>query len=436
MGIKKVIITALLAVLLFTSIVQAQGQETLSLSMEQVIERAVAESEAYRIQDNTVQKLQQQYREVKATIYPQVNGSVAWVNNYEYPDKAKAQMTDYTFDAGITASQVVWSFGKVSSAVRLADKLLAGSRMNKDTTKLEVIYAAKIRYYSTLLADSSVKILRESLENTRHNKELVIQRASGGRSSRRDIIKMDADIAARVPQVNEANTGLSSALRGLKVMIGTAPEAEIVMTDAFAAEYKPLDGPALVKSMRENEPTLQSLRQNIAVYEELTKIRKAGYYPTIAAFATWDYMGGGADYYIGKDNLGGYNAIGLKMNIPLWTSGQTSSQLQQAKIDLQNAKLQLQMVDKGMVLELNNAVAEYNQYIDTLAANQAAVKLAQDSFNMMQDMLASGQVSLTDLNDSELLLTSGKLKLEVTLFNINATIAKIEKMAGKLLWLN
>jgi outer membrane protein TolC len=124
------------------------------------------------------------------------------------------------------------------------------------------------------------------------------------------------------------------------------------------------------------------------------------------------------------------------MNVPLWTSGQTSSILQQAKIDLQNAQLQLQMVDKAMVLELNNAVAEYNEYIDTLAANQAAVKLAQDSFKMMQDLLASGQVSLTDLNDSELLLTSGKLKLQVTLFNLNATIAKIEKMAGKLIWQN
>ncbi len=436
MRMNKLVMIVVMIRFLCPAASQAQGQEILSLNMEQVINKAIIESEQYQIQDNTVKKLEQQYREAKSAIYPQVNGAVTWLNNYEYPDKAKAQMTDYAFDAGITASQIVWSFGKVSSAVRLADKLLAGSRMNKDTTKQEVIYAAKIRYYSTLLAKSSLDILQESLGNTRRNKELVIQRSSAGRSSRRDIIKMDADIAARVPQVNEAGTSLSSALRGLKVMIGAAPEAEVIMTDTYAAEYKPLDGPALVKSMRENEPTLQALYQNIAVYEELTKIRKAGYYPTIAAFATWDYKGGGTDYYIGDNNLDGYSVFGLQMNVPLWTSGQTSSQLQQAKIDLQNAQLQLQMVDKAMVLELNNAVAEYNEYIDTLAANQAAVKLAQDSFKMMQDLLASGQVSLTDLNDSELLLTSGKLKLQVTLFNLNATIAKIEKMAGKLIWQN
>lgn len=436
MSINKVIVTAVLISLLCPVVQQAQGQEVLSLNVEQVINKAIAESEEYQIKDNTVQKLQQQYREAKSSIYPQVNGAVAWANNYDYPDKAKTQISDYTFDAGVVASQVIWSFGKVSAAVRLADRLLVGSRMNKDITKQDIVYTAKIRYYSTLLAQNSLNILQESLGNTRYNKELVIQRSSGGRSSRRDIIKMDADIASRIPQVNEVKAGFGSALRGLKVLIGAAPEAEIVMTEGFPAEYKPLDGSALVKSLRGNEPTLQALRQNIAVYEELVLIRKAGYYPTIAAFATWDYMGGSADYYIGRENLDFYNTLGVKMNVPLWTSGQTSSQLKQAKIDLQNARLQLQLVDKGMALELNNAVSEYNEYIDTLAANQEAVKLAQESFKMMQDMFASGQVSLTDLNDSELLLTSQKLKREITSFNINAMMAKIEKMTGKLIWQN
>jgi hypothetical protein len=46
-------------------------------------------------------------------------------------------------------------------------------------------------------------------------------------------------------------------------------------------------------------------------------------------------------------------------------------------------------------------------------------------------MFASGQVTLTDLNDAELLLTNQRLNKEMTLFNINVTLARIEKLIAE-----
>jgi len=107
------------------------------------------------------------------------------------------------------------------------------------------------------------------------------------------------------------------------------------------------------------------------------------------------------------------------------------AQLGQAKIDKANDILQLRKTTKELTLDLDNAISEYHAYIDTLEANATAVELARKSFNMTQDLFESGQVSLTDLNDAELQLTNERLSMALTLYNLNATLAKIEKLAVK-----
>jgi len=81
-------------------------------------------------------------------------------------------------------------------------------------------------------------------------------------------------------------------------------------------------------------------------------------------------------------------------------------------------------------LELEKAITEYNELIKTLPANQEAENLAQESFNLSQNLLASGQLSITDLNDAEMMLTNQKLKKETSLFKLQVALAKIERLTG------
>jgi len=407
-----------------------QAQEVLRVDLRRTIEMALQENEDFKAKKNAEEKRFQQYREAKSAIYPRLDAAVYWGNNFQFPEKAKSTTDDYSLDAGLSASQLIWSFGKVGSAIRMADKFIAASRFETEITKQEVVYRAKVGYYGALLAQHSLGIVRQSLENARHNKKLLEQRSSGGRSAKPDLIKMDADIASRVPQVNAAKTVYSSALRSLRVLIGAQGGSTLELTEEFPSEYASLDLPVLAARLRDNEPTLNALRQNAAAMDDAVSIRKAEYYPTVSGFATWDHLGTGNSYDVGEENRDDYGVAGIKVSVPLWTSGQTSAQLQQARIDARNARLELKKTDKNLGLALDDALAEYDEYNETLAARNEAVKLAEESFSMYRDMFASGQISLSDLNDAELFLTSEKLKRETTLFNINVTLAKIEKLTG------
>ncbi|PIW68534.1 MAG: hypothetical protein COW10_02015, partial [Candidatus Omnitrophica bacterium CG12_big_fil_rev_8_21_14_0_65_42_8] len=128
------------------------------------------------------------------------------------------------------------------------------------------------------------------------------------------------------------------------------------------------------------------------------------------------------------EELDRYISAGVKIDIPIWEGGLKEAQLSQARSDKEIAILRKKQVEKSLLLELKKAYLEYQQYKDNLKANIEAVRLAEEAFKQTQEMFASGQATLTDLNDAELLLTNQRLNKEMTLFNINITLARIEKL--------
>jgi outer membrane protein len=425
------ILVLFLCVVGATVVPHGYTQEVLQVSIEEAIDLALRKSEDLQIAKNDIDKMRYVYKEARSAIYPHIEGEITWAHYPEYPPVAAATTKDYSLGTGVTVSQVLWAFGRVSSAIRMADKYIAVSRLNEDIAKQEIVYHTKLSYYSVLLAERTLAIVKESYENARKNKSLLEKRTSSGRSSKADNIKMATDIASRIPEVNNAQATFDSAMRTFKILIGVEQAAPIALTDNFATHYQTCEVGDMKASLHENEPTLQALRKQIEADKDMIKLRRANFLPTISAFATWDYQGIGDTYEVRRDNLNHYVVAGVKVSVPIWAGGEKIAQLNQAKINKENDILQLQKTTKALGLKLENAVSEYHAYIDTLEANSKAVKLAQASFKMIQDLFESGQVSPADLNDAELQLTNQRLSMMLTLYNINTTAAEIERLAAR-----
>ena len=422
-----IILSIILSGLSYNVYAQETRVEHLNVNIEQAIGMALQASEFYLMKENEIEKTDAQYKSTKSVIYPQINANVEWYRNIQYPSKSSS-INNYFLDSGVSVDQLIWAFGRVSSAVSAVDKFLNISRLNKEITEQEVIYNAKLSYFNVLLADKIYQILKESYENANENKYILDEKFASGRPSKRDNIKMKADVAARIPLMNDAKSKANSAQETFKTLIGLNEEATVDLINEFKKKYIKLKGDDLKSNLYEREPTLKMLGKDVAMREDFIKIKQAGYYPEIYAFAKWNHKGIGDKYDIGSDNLENYGLAGLKVSVPLWTGGKTGQDLRIARIDSKNASLKLKETKEQLTLELNNAVSEYHEYIETLNANNDAVNLAEESFKMSRDLFTSGQVSLADLNDAELLLTNVRLAEEMTLFNINVTLAKIEKL--------
>lgn len=405
----------------------AQKSSVLQIGLDETIKRALDTSEELKIKEHEVDKAQGSYREVRSGLLPHVNAQSTWTRNIDYPDTASKN--DYELNSGINASQVIWSFGKIMYAVNSANKAVEASKFNRDANKQEIIYTAKLTYYNSLLARNTLFITEKSYANVTENKKLLGKRSYGGRSSKYELIRMNAEVAARVPSVNEARTQFDAVIETLKKLIDANPDRTITLIGNFQEKYDEFNYDTLVAIMYEHEPSLKSLGKLIESTETKVKSRYASFLPTISAFTSWSYLGGSNKHsFLSNDELNRYLFSGLKVDIPIWEGGEKEAQLSQSKADKEIAVLRKKQLDKNLLLELKKAHLKYKQYKENLKANIDAVNLAEESFKQAQEMFASGQITLTDLNDSELLLTNQRLNKEMTLFNINITMAKIEKL--------
>lgn len=407
----------------------AQDRQTLKLSLDDVISRALETSEGLKIQDNNVVKGQSVYRESRSGLLPHINANASWTRNTKYPDTAN--LTDYQMAGGISASQLLFSFGRVGSAVSAAKQAGEAAKFARDAEKQDVVYAAKLNYYAILLARDAYTIAERSYRNVVKNKELLSQRSYGGRPSKYEILKMDADLASRVPTMNNAQTQLSSAQESLKRLIGAPWDANVELNGEFGAEYPQLDYEKLVSSMYESEPSLKALKKASDSAKAAAASKKTAFFPTLWAYASIDRKGGrNGNHRFENDDLAHYRSYGLKASVPLWEGGQTGAQLAQAVADKNNAVLKEKRAEKDLMLELKKAYVEYCQYQGNLKANNEAVRLAEESFELMREMFSSGQVTLTDLNNAELLLTNQRLNRDITLYHLNITLARISRLTS------
>jgi len=421
----------IIAVFTFNIVCTGYTQEvsTLQIGLDETIKRALDTSEELKIKEQEILRAQGGYREVRSGALPHLTAESTWTHNLNYPDSAASSYSDHEFNAGVSASQVLWSFGRIAYAVNSAKKAVEASRFNKEAGKQEIIYTAKLSYYSSLLARNALSITEKSYANALENKRLLGQRSYGGRSPKYEIIRMNSEVAARVPTVNEARTQFDAATETLRKIIDVDLDSRIELTGDFQGKYANFNYETLVVAMNEYEPSLQSFSKIIESAEEKVKSKYASFLPTLSAFGSWSYLGGSNEHpFLNNGELDNYSLAGLKVSIPIWEGGEKEAQLSQSKADKEIAVLRKKQLSKNLLLELKKAHLEYQQYKENLKANIEAVDLAEESFKQTQEMFASSQVTLTDLNDAELLLTNQRLNKEMTLFSINITLAKIEKL--------
>ncbi|PIW68878.1 MAG: hypothetical protein COW10_00155, partial [Candidatus Omnitrophica bacterium CG12_big_fil_rev_8_21_14_0_65_42_8] len=195
--------------------------QVLRIGLDETIKRSLNASEEFKIKGQEVNKTGGIYREVRSNMLPHINAQSS--RTYHIDSPAVMNLSDYEDSFGVGASQVIWSFGKVMYAVTSAKRLVEVSRFNHEAGRQEVIFSAKLSYYSTLLARNALSITKESYANTLENKKLLGQRSYGGRGPKYEIIRMDAEVAGRVPAVNEARTQFDVATETLKKLIDADP---------------------------------------------------------------------------------------------------------------------------------------------------------------------------------------------------------------------
>lgn len=423
----------------------AAPADAMDLSLADTVDKIVAESQDVKKADANVKKAQAQLSAANSNRWLKLDGSATYMNmvNVENPSKSNGvtlpsgmgvliseslkdqevfiEIPDNIFMAGVSATQPIYTFGKIGNAVKSVKSAIKMSEASRDLTLREVKYSAADIYWTAKMTDNIVKIAKSDLEAARAARHNL---ATAGRANRINLVKIESDIASKEINLSDAEFNRDTAYRMLKILAGIDMSEEITLTDDFPKSFADINAGKL-----KNNPEWEILNQQVEMYESKAKSSRAEYLPTLAATASYNFVAMGNEFDTMFDKKGSQSAYwGLALQMPLFSGGLHRAN---ATVDAMDAEAARQDLDKSKKLkteEYDTAVNKYNHLRGNLATLENARNLASKAYQFSTERFAAGQTSAIELAEA----SAGLYQLDMALLNAKYNILMSAEAIKKL----
>lgn len=389
------------------------------LKEEDVVRMALERNEISAITQNQIEQAEIRIKQARSYLFPTLTANAMISKMYVLPEKRLPGGIELR-SAEITLSQPIYTFGRLSSGVKIA-KL--GNEITKNEAKAalsDVVKIAKQLYNAAAFNKTLLKIAEESLANANKNKNALGERVSFGRINQNDNLKMQADVASRKPLLHEATKGYESSIQDLASFLDVpVSELQDIDTNLQAQGNTPLQ-----KKNVETFVDVASAKKNVEVTAAYQDLAGYDYMPTLSAFAQY-----APKHSPTKINLPGVllvdtGTIGLRLDIDIPVGGTKSYEKKVKTIDATNAQLNLKRVKREAEKQQNSLIEQYQTLVEKNKAIKDAADLAEKSYQVALRSFKNGSISQLQLNDSELLLTNNKIAYAQN--NLQMKLLKIE----------
>jgi len=341
----------------------------------------------------------------RASYFPSIDlyGRETWLR---YQPEAKfgtstvATSQDQYASYGVKATQVVYDFGKTSSAVDAAGESLhakeAVARRARNRSCLEFITA----YYDLLEAEKLVQVASDEVKQYDTHRHDAQVRYEAGVVTRNEVLQAEVTLADSRQRALTAENVLTLRASRVNSMLLRPLTGEVRPEEVQASPASGITLEAAWAAAESGSPEVRELEALIRAKEGSIRSIRAEYLPSIYISGAYDYMEN--QYLVYPHN---WTVIaGVTMN--LFSGGSSTSKVQMGRSELTSLQVGRDKLIDAVRLEVQRAYLEVQlsrQKVDVVAA---AVAQAEENLRIQRLRYQEGVGTAIELLDAVTLLTT------------------------------
>jgi len=390
--------------------------------------------------------IKQQVSLIPAAAFDNTQSIIDVVNNYFDVDQTNNNInqaegliplrfgTKQSLDGNISLTQLVFdgTYFVGLKSVQIYVDIEEGIR-NK--TSVELKKSTIESYGNVLLAKESVNIINKNIKIVENTLNEVIKIYENGLTEEENVEQLQITLSGL--QSNLKNSLLQEKLASqlLNLILGLEISQEINLTDNFESLIDKNINLSLISEnsnikksadyiIKNNEKTSKEL----LIFYEKTKLL-----PTINAFINAGYSGYSDSFNFTDKNQKWYGStiFGLKMDIPILSSGEQLSKITRAKIELEKSNLQLSELEKKLSIEINLAKGNYQFAIEDYLNKKRNLELAERIERKNQVKFSEGIASSFDLREAQTQLYKSQQSYLMSMLSIINSKAKLQSLTSE-----
>lgn len=376
----------------------AQNEDgALSISLKSAQDYAVEHNKTLKNSSLDIRKAEAAKWGAIASMLPQVSASLGYSNycGYEMNLGPMSVSMPATGTLGITASIALT--GQQIIGIQMAEMSKSLADITNQQSEDEIRYQVAKIYMSILVMQNTTELLERSLENLESLQETTQNAVDVGAAEQTDADKLMVQVLSLRTSISSTNRSLEMLENSMRLQLGCGVNTKLTLTQTVDDILKPEAILALQNETFnvENNYNYQLLQENSKLLKKQIDLKIMGYVPTLSAY----YQYSGRTYFGKKEgfNMTPPNLIGLTLNIPIWSSGKTWSDVKQAKIEYDKFQNTIETTRDALLVQERQLRYNVTSNYETYEAQKLNLEVTERVFTNVSNKFEHGMASSLEL---------------------------------------
>ena len=329
-----------------------------------------------------------------------------------------------------TLEQLIFD-GSYLVGLQAAEAFLDFSENANEKANLEVRRGVINAYGSVLLAETIIGIFESNRQNLEKNLYETRKTFENGLAEEESVEQLEITLLDITTQLNNAKRSYVLAKELFNVSLGIDVSAEVTLTEtlddltAQNIDLEFLDQTSL--SIEENVD--YKIAFNLTQQRDLElKLENSFYLPRLTAFVNYGTSSFSNDFDFLRSDQPWFQSstLGVRMSVPIFSSGLRKSRSAQARIEVDKAATNLQQVMQEVQVEFNTARNNYLLAIETYKNNKRNLDLAERIERKNEIKYSEGIATSFDLRQAQLQLYTAQRQYFFSMLEVINAKADLE----------
>jgi outer membrane protein TolC len=416
-------------------------QDTINLDLKKSIEFTLRYNHELRLVHYDEDIAEERIREaLGSSVLPKINGTIDYsralkrgVFIFDAPPPFGGtfpQGTENTLTIGATLEQPLYT-GAIFLAVRIAQTYADIASKAVDATRSELIANVKQAYYSVLLSSEVLKLSKLNLQLAEDNLRNTKAMHDAGVVPEYDYIRARVEVQNLIPELQQAENSLKLSYNMLKLVTGLQLNQNVKIEDSLM--FKEINtGSADENDLTTRNYFLKQLHLQIDLQDDAVSYEFTKHFPELYFVGNWSAQAQENDPR--SFNTWRYKNsiyIGLNLRIPIFDGFQTTSKVEQVRLDLLKARENYIKNEEITKNQLEEVILNINQTRRKIDSYKAGIDEAELGYEIAKKRYTSGVGTQLENVDALVSLSRAKVNYYTAVYDYYLYHARFDQLLAR-----
>ena len=444
-------------------------EKGVTLSVDDCIELAIKNSPEIQIYEQQIKMQDYKVGQSKASYFPTVGASIG--HDYGNTDVGYRATQSKTSTARVSLNQLIYSFGKVFSQVKMQKFYKIAAEYDLQTAILNATNRVKSAYYAVLAAKANVDIQKANVQVNERQYDRTKAFFDEGLVSKIDLVNQEVYLSdSKIGLVSAENLYQNSIVNLNNAMfVVNAPEYNIENTETFNFKnnyaeinllnvantttkedgtvepknavlttqvektdildnYKftkyPYSLDESVERAYKNRPDLLSMQATKNAVNEALRYTKKSYLPDLTGSVGYNWMNN-SHYSSNGVSLGAYLSMS-NLNVM-----DTNLRIKESKAQLEIANQNVELVKQNIYFDVQNAYINMIQLEKNIPLLQTKVRQTLENYELADARYEVGLGNFIELQDAKENYNNAQRDYVQTIYKYNVALTDLQTAMGE-----